>query len=260
MENQNLLVEIKDGVALLTVNRPTAMNALNSAVIVELTERLTALGKDDSVKVIVITGSGNRAFVAGADIAEMAEMTVPQAVSFARAGQSLVALIGAIAKPVIAAVNGFALGGGLELALACDFIYASENAKMGLPEVTLGVMPGFGGTQKLARAVGRNLAKELVFTGKMLTAAEGRECGLVNAVFAAEDLVPKAVETAGAIARNGLLGVACVKDAIDTGLDMGLQEGMGYEAVLFGSLFATADQKEGMRAFLDKRKAAFSGN
>ena len=209
---------------------------------------------------VVITGSGEKAFVAGADIAEMAVLNPQQALTFARAGQKLVNFIGNMPKPVIAAVNGFALGGGMELALACDFIYAAETAKMGLPEVTLGIMPGFGGSQKFARLMGRSRANELIFTGRILTAHEAKEWGIVNAVFPAGELVAKALETAGKIAGNGLIGVAHAKHVIKSGLDMGEEDGIGYEALLFASLFATADQKEGMGAFLEKRKAHFSGS
>ncbi len=243
----------------MTVNRPKALNSLNSAVLDELLTALTELGQDQSVKAVVLTGSGEKAFIAGADIAEMAEMTAQQAQAFSRKGQQVVNLIGRLAKPVIAAVNGFALGGGLEMALACDFAYASENAKFGLPEVTLGILPGFGGTQKLSRIIGRSKANEMIFTGKMLTAGEAKEWDIVNAVFPIEELVAKAVETAAKIAGNGQLGVASAKDAIRSGLDMGEADGLNYESVLFGSLFATADQKEGMRAFMEKRKAVFSG-
>ena len=259
MENQNLLVENKDGVALLTINRPTVLNSLNSKVLDELLAAFEALSLDEAVKVIVLTGSGEKAFVAGADIAEMASCTAQQALGFARKGQHLVNFIGQLTKPVIAAVNGFALGGGLEMALACDFIYASENARFGLPEVTLGIMPGFGGTQKVGRLLGRNRANELIFTGKFLTAAEAREWGIVNAVFPAGELLGKAFETAAKIAGNGLLGVAHAKDAVRRGLDMGEADGMDYEAALFATLFATADQKEGMRAFVEKRKPVFTG-
>lgn len=259
MEYQNLLIENKDGVALLTINRPTAMNSLDSSVLGDLLDAFTALGQDDAVKVIVLTGSGEKAFVAGADIAEMADMTVQQAQEFSRKGQRLVNLIGQLAKPVIAAVNGFALGGGLEMTLACDFAYASEKAKLGFPEVSLGIMPGFGGTQKLGRIIGRSRANELIFTGKILTAADAREWGIVNAVFPAGELLGKVMETAGKIAGNGLLGVAYAKDAVRSGLDMGEADGMNYESLLFGALFATADQKEGMRAFMDKRKPVFTG-
>ncbi len=260
METRNLLVDINDGVALLTINRPKVMNALHTSVIAELQETFEDLNADKTVKVIVMTGSGEKAFVAGADIAEMAVMNSQQAHEFARTGQKLVNFIGAMPKPVIAAVNGFALGGGMELALACDFIYASENAKMGLPEATLGIMPGFGGSQKFGRLLGRSRANELIFTGKMLTAVEAKEWGIVNAVFPAAELVGKTLETAGRIAGNGLLGVAHAKEAVRRGLDMAEADGMDYEAVLFASLFASRDQKEGMQAFVEKRKANFTGS
>lgn len=258
MNYQHLLLEKRDAVAVLTVNRPKALNSLNSLVLDELLDAFAALGRDGAVKAVVFTGSGEKAFIAGADIAEMSGLTVQQALAFSRKGQLVVKGIGQLAKPVIAAVNGFALGGGLEMALACDFAYASENAKFGLPEVTLGIMPGFGGTQKLSRTIGRSRANEMIFTGKMLNAGEAKEWGLVNAVFPAGELAERAVETAAKIAGNGLLGVAGAKDAIRNGLDMAEADGMDYEAVLFASLFATADQKEGMQAFIEKRKAAFS--
>lgn len=259
MEYGNLLIEKRGAVAILSVNRPKALNSLNSRVIEELLAAFTEIEQDAGLKVAVITGSGEKAFVAGADIAEMAELNVQQALVFSRKGQQVANYIGRMTKPVIAAVNGFALGGGLELALACDFIYAADNAKLGFPEVTLGIMPGFGGTQKLARIIGRGRANELIFTGRMLTAAEALEWGMINGVLPGAELLEKAVELAAKIAGNGLLGVAGAKDAIRSGLDMGEADGLNYESVLFASLFATADQKEGMQAFMDKRKAAFSG-
>jgi enoyl-CoA hydratase len=260
MENRNLLVEKENGVVLVTINRPKALNSLNSAVLDELLQAFTDLAADRGAKAIVLTGSGDKAFVAGADIAEMAAMNSPQALAFSRRGQALVNLIGTMAKPVIAAVNGFALGGGLELALACDFIYAADTAKMGLPEVTLGVLPGFGGTQKLSRIVGRSRANELILTGTMFTAGEAREWGVVNAIFPRGELVAQARAAATKIAANAPLGVAHAKDAIRSGLDMGETDGMNYESLHFGALFATGDQKEGMGAFLEKRKAVFTGN
>jgi enoyl-CoA hydratase len=235
------------------------MNSLDDQVLDELQAAFDTLGQDTTVKVIVLTGAGSKAFVAGADIAAMAEMTVPQALAFARKGQRLVNSIGRLAKPVIAAVNGFALGGGLEMAMACDFVYASENARFGLPEVTLGIMPGFGGTQKLSRLIGRSRANEMIFTGKMLSAAEAREWGIANAVFPADELLDRVMETARKIAGNGTLGVAHAKESVRSGLDMAEADGIDHEALLFAALFATADQREGMRAFLDKRKPAFSG-
>jgi enoyl-CoA hydratase len=256
---ENLLIENKDGVALLTINRPAVLNSLDEAVLEELQAAFESLGQDDAVKVIVITGAGEKAFVAGADIAAMSEFSVAQALAFARKGDKLVKTIGLLAKPVIGAVNGFALGGGLEMAMACDFVYASEKAKLGLPEVSLGIMPGFGGTQKLSRLVGRSLANEMIFTAKLLTAAEALACGLVNAVFPAEELLAKTLETAKKIAGHGLLGVAYAKESVRSGLDMSEADGMDHEALLFAALFSTADQREGMRAFIEKRKPAFAG-
>lgn len=256
---ENLLIEKKDGVAVLTVNRPKAMNSLNDGVLDELLHAFEVFDLDREVRAVVVTGAGEKAFVAGADISAMCGYDVGQALAFARKGQQLMALIGRLGKPVIAAVNGFALGGGLELALACDFAYASENAKLGLPEVTLGIMPGFGGTQNLARLIGRSRANELIFAGKVLGAAEAKEWGIVNAVYPAADLMERALETAAKIASNGRLGVARAKEAVKSGLDMSVNEGMGYEAVHFASLFATRDQKEGMTAFVEKRKPSFIG-
>jgi enoyl-CoA hydratase len=259
LDTQNLLVEIRDNVALLTINRPKALNSLHSSVLSELHDAFAALSQNNAVKVVILTGSGDKAFVAGADISEMIDFTAQQALAFSRQGQHLVNFIGQMGKPVIAAVNGFALGGGLEMALACDFIFASENAKLGLPEVTLGIMPGFGGTQKIGRLLGRNRANELIFTGKILTASEAKEWGIVNAVFPAGELIDKAFETARTIAGNGRIGISYAKEAVKSGLDMGEADGMNYESVLFSSLFATEDQKEGMRAFVEKRKPVFSG-
>lgn len=260
MEFKNLLIVNNAGIVTLTINRPSVLNSLNTSVLDDLINAFTALGQDDDVKVIILTGSGEKSFVAGADIAEMTEMNVQQAKEFSRKGQRLVTLIGQLAKPVIAAVNGFALGGGLEMALACDFVYASENAKFGLPEVTIGVIPGFGGTQMLSRLIGRARANELIFTGKMLKADEAREWGIVNALFPCAELVAKAHETAAKIAANGLLGVAHAKDAVRSGLNMCEVDGMNYESIQFAALFATADQKEGLRAFIEKRKPVFTGN
>lgn len=259
MDYTNLLIEIAEGVATLSVNRPKALNALNSEVLDELESALEALEAAPEVKVVVLTGAGEKAFVAGADIAQMERMSAMEALDFSRKGQQVVSRIGQMSKPVVAAVNGFALGGGLELALACDFLYASEQARFGLPEVTLGIMPGFGGTQKLARLIGRARANELIFTGKMLKAQEALQWGIANAVFPAEQLLQKTQESARQIAANGLLGVAHAKDAVRCGLDMAEADGLRYESALFGALFASADQREGMGAFLQKRKAQFSG-
>ena len=259
MEYQNLLIETDNGVALLTINSPRTLNALNSEVLGELECGLYELNLDPEVKVVILTGAGEKAFVAGADIKEMAEMSSFEGHQFGLKGQRVTMLIEKMTKPVIAAVNGFALGGGLELALACDFIYASVNAKLGFPEVTLGIMPGFGGTQNLARLIGPNRAKELIFTGMIIDAAKACSLGIVNEVFSPDELLSKARQTAGLIASVGTVGVAYVKDAIANGLDMTKENGFRYEASLFGVLFATDDQREGMKAFVEKRKAAFKG-
>jgi enoyl-CoA hydratase len=259
MEFKNLLLETVDGITTLTINRRETLNSLNSAVLAELECALYELDLDAAVKVVVITGAGEKAFVAGADIKEMSEMSSFEGHAFGRAGQRVMLFIEKMKKPVIAAVNGFALGGGLELALACDFIYASEKAKVGFPEVGLGIMPGFGGTQNLARLIGPNKANEMIFTGKMITAQKAQAWGIVNEVFAAEELMPKTLETAREIAGKGALGVRYGKDAIANGLNMTKEDGFRYEASLFGVLFSTEDQTEGMGAFLEKRKAEFKG-
>jgi enoyl-CoA hydratase len=259
MNFESLLLETTDGVATLTVNRPQSLNALNSQLLDELGCAFQLLEGDPAVKVVVVTGAGAKAFVAGADIKEMAAMSALEAHQFALKGQRVMLAIEKMKKPTIAAVNGFALGGGLELALACDFIYASDGAKLGFPEVTLGIMPGFGGTQNLARLIGPNRANELIFSGKIITAVKAAAWGVVNEVFPAEELLPRALETAGAIAKTGLVGVGYAKDAIANGLNMGKEDGFRYEASLFGVLFSTADQREGMAAFVEKRKAVFTG-
>ena len=241
------------------MNRPESLNALNGELLSELQCAFSELGSDAAVKAVVITGAGEKAFVAGADIKEMAEMNPFQAHQFALKGQGVVLALQKMKKPVIAAVNGYALGGGLELALACDFIYACEKAKLGFPEVTLGIMPGFGGTQNLSRLVGHARASEMIFTGRMISAEKGAAWGVVNEVFSAGELLPKTLETAAAIARTGVLGVGYAKDAIANGLNMAKEDGFRYEASLFGVLFATKDQREGMEAFVEKRKANFTG-
>jgi enoyl-CoA hydratase len=259
MEFKNLLIETNDGITTLTINRREALNSLNSKVIAELECALYELDLDAAVKAVVLTGAGEKAFVAGADIKEMSELSSFEAHDFARNGQRVMLLINRMRKPVIAAVNGYALGGGLELALACDFIYASEKAKFGFPEVGLGVIPGFGGTQNLARLIGPNKATELVFSGRIISAAKALEWGIVNELHAPDELLPKAQATAREIAAKGPLGVAHAKDAIANGLNMTKEDGFRYEASLFGVLFATNDQREGMGAFLEKRTAEFKG-
>jgi enoyl-CoA hydratase len=259
MEGHNVLVEVVDRIGVVTVNRPEVLNALNSEVVEALESSLREIERNGDVSVVVITGAGERAFVAGADITEMATMSPAAARAFSQRGHRLIAFMEQMKKPIIAAVNGYALGGGLELALACDFIYASEKAKLGLTETTLGVIPGFGGTQNLPRLIGPNRAKELIFSGTQLTAQQAREWGLVNEVTPADELMARVMELARAISRNGTLAVSAAKEAIVNGLNMTKENGLRLEGALFGLLFASEDQKEGMRAFVEKRHAEFKG-
>jgi enoyl-CoA hydratase len=259
METKNILYEITDGIALVKINRPESLNALNSQLLGELECTLYEIENDSKAQVVIITGAGEKAFVAGADIKEMVAMTSYEGHQFALQGQRVMLFIEKMTKPVIAAVNGYALGGGLELALACDVIYAAENARFGFPEVTLGIIPGFGGTQNLPRLIGPNRAKELVFSGRIIPAQKALTWGIVNEVCPQAELAGKVMELAREIAKNGRLGVSYAKNAIVNGLNMTKPDGVRYEGSLFGVLFATEDQKEGMGAFVDKRKAEFKG-
>ena len=247
--------------AIITVNRPAALNALSSKVITDMTQAVATIEVSDDIRVVAITGAGEKAFVAGADITEMQDLNPAQAEAFSLMGGTLGHAIETSDKPYIAAVNGFALGGGCELALACDFIYASDNAKLGQPEVKLGVIPGFGGTQRLARRVGVAKAKELCMTGEPVDAAEALRIGLVDLVCPAAELMAKVKATAAKIAANGPLAVAEVKRLVHHGQSMALEHALAHEAKSFGLLFATADQREGMAAFLAKprRAAQFKG-
>ncbi len=256
VEDNLVRIERAEAVATVTINRPDSLNALNLELLEHLGQAFDALEGEAGVRTVVLTGAG-KAFVAGGDIKEMLAFDPAGAEAFSRKGQELMLRIGRLSKPVLAAVNGYALGGGLELALACDFIYASENARFGLPEVTLGVIPGFGGTQNLARLIGPNRAMELVFSGRVLTAEEALHWGLVNRVFPAGELAAKAMEAARAIAANGGRAVAAARRAIVKGLDLTREEGFHIERSLFADLFATEDQKEGMTAFTQKRKPVF---
>jgi enoyl-CoA hydratase len=256
---ENVKIAKAGPVAIVMIDRPKALNALNSQTVVELLQTTTDLEIDDSVHVVIVTGAGEKAFVAGADIAEMQAMRPREARHFAESGQALMAAIEASHRPWIAAVNGFALGGGCELALACDFIYASRNARLGQPEVNLGVIPGFGGTQRLSRRVGIGKARELVYTGDAVPAEEALRIGLIDAVVDPAELLPRAKETAEKIAAKGPLAIAEAKRVMVEGQSLSLDQACALEAHVFASLFDTADQKEGMRAFLDKRPAKFEG-
>jgi enoyl-CoA hydratase len=255
---ETLRIDLEGPLALVTITREAQLNALSSRVIAELTAAVGELELSDEVRVVALTGAG-KAFVAGADIAEMREMTPGEARAFAELGGALGAAIEGSEKPYVAAVNGFALGGGCELALACDFVYASQKARFGQPEVKLGVIPGFGGTQRLARRVGVAKAKELCMTGDMIDAGEALRLGLVDAVVAPEELLPTVRALAGRIAGNGPLAVAEIKRLIQQGQSVSLEAALALEQRSFGLLFATADQREGMAAFVEKRPARFEG-
>ena len=259
MTFENLLVERDGPIAVLTVNRPKALNAMSQATLAELTQAARELDADPGVSVVIVTGAGEKAFVAGADISEMAGFGPVQAEDHARKGQSAMAAFERMRKPVIAAINGYALGGGLELALACDIRIASENAQMGLPEVSLATIPGFGGTQRLARAVGASMAKELVLTGRRIKADEALRIGLVSRVVPQAQLMEAAKQVAREIVANGPYAVRLAKEVIDRGADTDLHTGLRLEEKAFGLTFATHDQKEGMKAFLEKRKPAWKG-
>ncbi|MCU0657921.1 MAG: enoyl-CoA hydratase-related protein [Polyangiaceae bacterium] len=260
MDYQHLIVTREGPVATLTMNRPDKLNALNARLVAELTHAVHHLrfAKEDAPRVVILTGAG-KAFVAGGDIGAMAGMSAQEASHFSEAGHRLCYQIEMAPFPVIAAVNGFALGGGCELMLACDFAYAADTAKLGQPEVNLGVIPGFGGTQRLQRRVGIAKARELIYTGDILGAEEALRIGLINGVFLASELLAKTREIAEKIATKGPLAVASAKRVLLRGADIELAVANELEAQAFGVLFGSADQKEGMEAFLAKRKATFQG-
>lgn len=254
-----VLVERTEHIATITISRPEKLNALDPTTVSELARVVTELLGKDAPRAVILTGAG-KAFVAGADIAAMATLSTTDARRFAEAGHRVAALIEGAPFPVIAAVNGFALGGGCELALACDFIYASERARFGQPEVKLGVIPGFGGTQRLARRVGIGKARELCYTGDIIGADEALRIGLVSAVFPAEELIAKTLEAAARIAQQGPLAVAAAKRVLLRGEDQSLASACELEVQAFAHLFGTEDQREGMRAFIEKRTAKFTGS
>lgn len=253
MNFDNLIFKKDKNVGILSINRPKALNALNTAVLEELDEAMDMIKKDEDIHIVIITGEG-RAFVAGADISEMKDMNMFQARAFAEKGLSVFRKIELMEKPVIAAVNGFALGGGCELSMCCDIRIASEKAKFGQPEVGLGIIPGFAGTQRLARLVGLGRAKELIFTTDMINAEEAYRIGLVNKVVPLDDLMDEALAMANKIAEKGQIAVRFSKTAMNKGIETDLETGMSIEKDLFGLCFATEDQKEGMEAFLGKRQ------
>ncbi len=257
MKYETLLVEITDGVAVVTINRPDKLNALNAQVLAELSSCFSRLQNETGARVIVLTGSGEKAFVAGADIGELATAVGPDLERLSEKGQSLMWKIENLGKPVIAAINGFALGGGCELALACTFRYAADTARLGLPEITLGLIPGYGGTQRLPRLVGRGRALEMILTGGMINADEALAMGLVNKVFPAAELLENTLKTAQKIARHSTVTSRYALKAVNEGLSSGPEAGQRLEAALFGAVGATQDSKEGCKAFMEKRKPDF---
>jgi enoyl-CoA hydratase len=259
MPYETLLDERHGAVMILTLNRPQVLNALNKQLFDELDQAFTALASEDSVRVILLTGAGEKAFAAGADIAELAQTDASTGEALALRGQAVFRRIETCGKPVIACLNGFALGGGCELALACTFRLAAESARLGQPEVKLGLIPGYGGTQRLPRLVGQSTALRMILTGDILPAAEALRIGLVDQVLPVADLIPDALRLAEKIAAQAPLAIAASLEAVLRGADLPLQEALAVEAGIFGRLSATADKQEGVAAFLGKRAAAWSG-
>ncbi|BAP86540.1 enoyl-CoA hydratase/isomerase [Paucilactobacillus hokkaidonensis JCM 18461] len=255
----NLLFDVTDGIGTLTINRPKSLNALNSETLAEIGEALAEIKDNADVKVLVITGSGEKAFVAGADISQMVSMNSLGAAALSELAHNSFKTIESLPQITIAAVNGYCLGGGFELANSCDIRVASSKAKFGQPEVGLGIVPGFGGTQRLTRLVGRGKAKEIIATGAQITAQEAQSIGAVEEVVEPDQLMDKALEIAKAIMKNGPVAVRMAKYVIDKGADLDLNTAISFETQMWAQTFATKDQKEGMQAFLEKRHAKFSG-
>jgi enoyl-CoA hydratase len=259
MEYKNILFEVADGVATITINRPKALNALNSEVMGELYDAAVKCKTDESVKVVIITGAGEKSFVAGADISQMAELRPQQAMEFMEAGIDTFRTFETLPKPVIAAINGFALGGGVEFAMSCDFRFASDNARFGQPEISIGLIPGWGGTQRLARLVGIGRAKEYIMGGDMIDAKRAYEIGLVNRVYPPDQLMAETKKFAAKLTKLPGFALKMAKHAINFGYDLALDNALRLETECCSQCFSTDDQKEGMKAFLEKRKPAFKG-
>jgi enoyl-CoA hydratase len=259
MTYENLLLTKQGNIAYVTINRPKVLNALNMATMQELRSAFTDLKDDREVRVVILTGAGEKSFVAGADIGELQKNNAVEAKEYTHRGQAVLDLIENLGKPVIACINGFALGGGCELAMACTMRLASEAAKLGQPEVKLGIIPGYGGTQRLPRLVGKGLAMQLLLTGEMISAQEAQRIGLVNEVHPAGQLMQRAEAIAAAIIKNAPLAIQYCMEAVNHGMDMTQQEGLFLEAALFSVCCATEDKKEGTTAFLEKRAANFAG-
>ena len=259
MTFENLLIERDGAVAIVTINRPKVLNALNTATMEELTAAFAALGADDTVRAIVLTGGGEKSFVAGADINELAVQTPTQGKEHALKGQHVFDLIENMGKPVIAAINGFALGGGCELAMACTLRLAADSARLGQPEINLGIIPGYAGTQRLARLVGKGAALDLLLTGRQIKADEALQIGLVNRVVPAAELMNEARKLAGELAAKAPIAMQYIIEAVNRGLEVSFDKGQFLEATLFGLVASSEDMREGTQAFLEKRKAEFKG-
>ena len=259
MTFENIHLDKKNAIAYVTINRPKVLNALNMETMEELRVAFTDIRNDTTIRVAILTGSGEKAFIAGADIGELSKHDAITGKEYTHKGQSVLDLIEKLGKPVIACINGFALGGGCELAMACTMRLASQSAKLGQPEVKLGIIPGYGGTQRLPRLVGKGLAMQLLLTGEMISADEAHRIGLVNEVIAPADLIPRAEAIAQKIIANAPLAVQYAMEAVNHGLDLTLPEGLYLEATLFGVCCATEDKNEGTKAFLEKRAAQFKG-
>ena len=260
MEYKNIIFKIEEQIATITFNRPEVLNALNEASLKELSHAIDNVAEDGDIRVLILTGAGDKSFVAGADIREFLKFNALKAKLFSEMGHGLVNKLQEMPIPVIAAVNGFALGGGCEVVIACDFIYASENAMFGLPEINLGIIPGFGGTQRLPRLIGKNRAKEMIFTGKMIPATEAQAMGLVNKVCAQDELMDEVLNVAKIIISKGKVSLRAAKQAINTGMDVDLKTGCRIEIDAFAICLASPDAKEGTQAFLEKREADFKGS
>jgi enoyl-CoA hydratase len=260
MEYKNIIFKIEEQIATITFNRPEVLNALNEASLKELSHAIDNVAEDGDIRVLILTGAGDKSFVAGADIREFLKFNALKAKLFSEMGHGLVNKLQEMPIPVIAAVNGFALGGGCEVVIACDFIYASENAMFGLPEINLGIIPGFGGTQRLPRLIGKNRAKEMIFTGKMIPATEAQAMGLVNKVCAQDELMDEVLNVAKIIISKGKVSLRAAKQAINTGMDVDLKTGCRIEIDAFAICQASPDAKEGTQAFLEKRGADFKGS
>ena len=256
---ENLLVETDAGVATITINRPKVLNALNTQTLDELRRALLALRRDDSVRAVIVTGAGEKSFIAGADINELSVQTPTGGREHAMRGQHVLDLLENLGKPVIAAINGFALGGGCELAMACTIRIASETARLGQPEINLGIIPGYAGTQRLSRLIGRGRALEMLLTGEHVTAQEAHRLGLVNRVVPAADLIAEARKLATMLAAKAPVAARYIIDAVNKGLEMPFAEAQAFEATLFGLVSTTEDMREGTTAFLEKRKPEFKG-